>query len=67
MAMEKKTRAVTESSVYLVIVAAILVAVNVLSFMVHRRVDVTKNERFTLSKGSARLVQNLKRPLTVKA
>lgn len=65
--MEKKTRAVTESSVYLAVVAAILASANVLSFMVHKRYDATKNERFTLSIGSGRLVSGLKKPITVKA
>lgn len=65
--MEKKARAVTESSVYLAIVAGILVAANVLSFTAHKRIDTTKSQRFTLSRGSSDLVRNLKRPITVKA
>jgi len=52
MAMERKTKAATESGVYLLIVAGILVAANLLAFTVHRRYDATKNDRFTLSKGS---------------
>ena len=40
--MEKKQRAVAESSVYLTIVAGVLVAANVLSFTVHKRFDTTK-------------------------
>jgi ABC-type uncharacterized transport system involved in gliding motility auxiliary subunit len=43
------------------------VAVNVMSFSVHKRIDMTKNDRFTLSLGSARLVGGLKKPITVKA
>lgn len=65
--MEKKARAVTESSVYLAVIAAILVVVNVLSYSIHKQFDTTKNERFTLSKGSGRLVANLKKPVTVRA
>jgi hypothetical protein len=65
--MEKKARAATETSVFLGIAGAIAVAVNILSFTTHARVDTTKNERFTLSKGSGRLVSNLKKPITVKA
>ncbi len=65
--MEKRARAVTESSVYLAVIAAILVVVNVLSYSIHKQFDTTKNERFTLSKGSGRLVANLKKPVTVKA
>lgn len=57
--MEKKARAVTESGVYLTIVAGILVAANVLSFSVHKRFDTTKSQRFTLSRGSSDLVRGL--------
>jgi ABC-type uncharacterized transport system len=65
--MEKKARAVTESSVYLAVIAAVLVVANVLSYSIHKQIDTTKNERFTLSKGSGRLVSNLKKPVTVRA
>ncbi len=65
--MEKKARAVTESGVYLLIVAGALVAANVASFTLHKRIDTTKNQRFTLSRGSSDLVKGLKRPITVKA
>lgn len=62
--MERKTRAATQTGVYLLIVAAILVVANVLSFGAYKRVDMTKNERFTLSKGSGRLVaEGLKQEL----
>jgi ABC-type transport system involved in multi-copper enzyme maturation permease subunit len=67
MAMERRTRAATESGVYLLVIAAIVIAANVLGFMTHKRFDVTKAERFTLSKGSGRMVHDLKRPITVKA
>ncbi|MCC6647753.1 MAG: GldG family protein [Polyangiaceae bacterium] len=68
MALEqKKAKAATEISIYIAIIVAIAVAANVLSFFSHARKDVTKNERFTLSKGSGRMVSNLKRPMTVKA
>ena len=67
MAMERKARAATESGIYLLIVAGIVIAANVLGFLAHRRFDVTKTERFTLSKGSGRLVRELKRPITLKA
>src|SRR3954447_17109964 len=54
--MERKTKARAETGVYLLVVAAILVVANIISFRAYKRVDVTKNERFSLSKGSARLV-----------
>jgi ABC-type uncharacterized transport system involved in gliding motility auxiliary subunit len=56
MAMERKSKARAETGIYLLVVAAILVVANVISYRVYKRFDVTKNERFSLSKGSARLV-----------
>src|SRR6185503_18112088 len=64
--MERKTRAATFSGVFLAIVAGIVVLVNVLSYGAHKRFDVTKSERFTLSQGSARLVrEGLKQDLQI--
>ena len=55
--MERKQRAATESGILLLVIAAILVALNALSAMgVYKRYDTTKNERFKLSKGSANLL-----------
>ncbi len=66
--MERRTKAAAETSVYLVIIAAILVVVNVIAYVgIHKRIDVTKNERFTLSQGSGRLVKSLKSPLHIDA
>src|SRR5436305_976715 len=66
--MEKKTKAATESGVLLLIIAGILVAVNALSaFGVNKRIDTTKNEKFTLSKGSANLLHSLKQNMQVDA
>jgi hypothetical protein len=65
--MERKTKAATETGVYLLIVGAILVFANLISFSVYKRFDTTRNERFTLSKGSARLVHDgLKQDLSVE-
>jgi hypothetical protein len=67
MAMERKVRVARLSGVYLVVVAAVLVTANVLAYGLNARLDMTKNERFTLSQGSARLVrEGLKDQLTVK-
>src|SRR5690349_20476931 len=64
--MERKVKAATQTGIYLLLVAAILVVANVISFGVYKRFDMTKNERFTLSKGSARLVaEGLKQDLQV--
>src|SRR5580692_10342065 len=66
--MEKRQRAATESGVLLLIVAAILVAVNALSALGgYIRKDTTKQERFTLSKGSANLLRSLKEPMRAEA
>ncbi|MFT3776532.1 MAG: GldG family protein [Minicystis sp.] len=54
--MERKTKARAETGIYLLVVAAILVVANLVSIRAYKRIDVTKNERFSLSKGSARLV-----------
>lgn len=64
--MERKNKARAETSVYLLLVAVILVMANVVSFGLYKRFDMTKSERFTLSKGSARLVrEGLKQDLQV--
>jgi ABC-type uncharacterized transport system involved in gliding motility auxiliary subunit len=64
--VERKTKAATQTGVYLFIVAAILVGANLFSYGVYKRFDVTKNERYSLSKGSARLVHDgLKQDLQI--
>jgi ABC-type uncharacterized transport system involved in gliding motility auxiliary subunit len=66
--MEKRQKAAAESGVLLVVVAAILVAVNALSGLGgYKRFDTTKTERFTLSKGSGNLVHALKQKMQVDA
>jgi ABC-type uncharacterized transport system involved in gliding motility auxiliary subunit len=66
--MERRKKAAAETGLYLVIVAAIVIVANLIAFVgVHKRVDMTKNERFTLSQGSGRLVGSLKSPLHVDA
>lgn len=62
--MERKAKARAETGVYLLLVAAVLVVANLLSLGAYKRIDMTKAERFTLSKGSARLVsEGLKQQL----
>jgi ABC-type uncharacterized transport system involved in gliding motility auxiliary subunit len=66
--MEKRKKTALESGILILIVAAILVAVNALSALgVYAREDVTKSERFTLSKGSGNLLRSMKQELTVDA
>ncbi len=64
---EQKRKAAAQTGLYLVIVVAIAVVANVLSTGIYTRVDVTKNDRHTLSQGSGRLVRGLKSPLQVDA
>jgi len=64
---EHRRRAAAQTGLYLVVVSGIVVFINLLSAGAYTRVDTTKNERYTLSKGSGALVQSLKGPLTVDA
>jgi hypothetical protein len=62
--MDRKAKARAETGIYLLLVAAVLVVANLLSLGAYKRIDMTKAERFTLSKGSARLVsEGLKQQL----
>jgi ABC-type uncharacterized transport system involved in gliding motility auxiliary subunit len=64
--MEKRNKTALESGVLILIVAAILVAVNALSALgVYARKDVTETEKFTLSKGSGNLLRSMKQDLSV--
>jgi ABC-type uncharacterized transport system involved in gliding motility auxiliary subunit len=66
--MEKKQKTSLESGALILVVAAILVAVNALSALgVYARKDVTKAEKFTLSKGSGNLLRSMKQQLQVDA
>jgi len=71
MAMERKTKAATQTGLYLVIIVGIVVVANLLSHGcgsmrgAYTRVDATRSERFTLSQGSGRLLVSLKQPMQV--
>ena len=66
--MEKRQKTAIESGVLILVVAAILVAVNALSaFGVYTRKDVTKAEKYTLSKGSGSLLKSMKQKLAIDA
>jgi ABC-2 type transport system permease protein len=67
MAMNKRTKAATESLAFLGVVAASLVLLNILGVFFFGRADVTKNRLFTLSEGSKRVVAELKDNLEVTA
>lgn len=68
MAMDRKARAATESGVLLLIIAGVLVALNALGALgQYKRFDTTKAERFTLSKGSGKLLAGMKGSMHVDA
>ncbi len=66
--MEKRQKTALESGVLIAVVAAILVAVNALSALgLYARKDVTRNEKYTLSKGSGNLLRSMKQQLVIDA
>jgi hypothetical protein len=64
---DQKRKAATQTGLYLAVIIAIAVVANMLSFKAYSRFDTTNNERFTLSKGSGRLLASLKTPIQVDA
>jgi len=64
---QKKRRIATQTGLYLAVLVAIAVLVNWLAASSTVRWDTTKNERYTLSQGSARLVRSLREPIKVDA
>ncbi len=68
MAMERKQKAAAESGALLLIAGGILVAANVLSGIGgYARKDVTKDQRYSLSKGSGSLLRSMKQEMKVEA
>jgi ABC-type uncharacterized transport system involved in gliding motility auxiliary subunit len=66
--MEKRKKTALESGVLIIIVAGVLILLNALSALgVYARADVTKSEKFTLSKGSGNLLRSMKQQLAVDA
>jgi ABC-type uncharacterized transport system involved in gliding motility auxiliary subunit len=66
--MEKRQKSALESGALILVVAAILVAMNALSALgLYVRKDMTKTEKYTLSKGSGHLLASMKQPLTIDA
>lgn len=64
MATEQDRRkAAAQTGFYLIVIAGIAVMANVFSAGVYKRADVTRNERYTLSQGSGRLIKSLKSPV----
>lgn len=64
---EEKRKVAAQTGIYLAVIAAIIVVINVLAAGVYKRIDVTKAERYTLSNGSGRLVKSLKAPVQTEA
>jgi ABC-type uncharacterized transport system involved in gliding motility auxiliary subunit len=64
---EERRKAATQTGLYLIVIAAIAIVANMFSAKAYSRIDTTRNERYTLSKGSARLLTTLKTPLQVDA
>ena len=64
---DQKRKAATQTGLYLVVIIAIAVVANMLSFKAYSRIDTTRNERYTLSKGSGRLLSSLKTPIQIDA
>jgi ABC-2 type transport system permease protein len=67
MAMNKRTRAATQSIALIGVLAAIVVLLNVLGIFFFGRADVTKNRLFSLSEGSKRAVEKLEDTLEISA
>jgi ABC-type uncharacterized transport system involved in gliding motility auxiliary subunit len=64
---DQKRKAATQTGLYLIVIVAIAVVANLLSAKAYSRVDTTRNERYTLSKGSGRLLSSLKTPIQIDA
>ncbi|HTB08136.1 MAG TPA: Gldg family protein [Bacteroidia bacterium] len=60
----KKKQSITTG---VLLIAAIVVVVNVLSYSYFFRLDFTKDKRYTLSPATVELLKNLKQPVTVTA
>jgi ABC-type uncharacterized transport system involved in gliding motility auxiliary subunit len=64
---EHKRKVAAQTGLYLVVILAIGVVVNVLSTGIYKRADMTATERYTLSVGSGRLVRSLNEPIQLDA
>ncbi len=64
--MDKKKKIAINSIIYIVIFIAILVGINVLANIYHKRFDLTENKIYSLSPASIKIVKNLKHNLIIK-
>lgn len=67
MSKTKKRNAARESIAFLALVAAVLVVANVLGSYAFARVDLTRNQLFSLSDGSKRVARSLKDQMEIVA
>jgi gliding motility-associatede transport system auxiliary component len=64
---EHRRKAAAQTGLYILVIAAIAIVANVLGAKAYKRWDATKNERYTLSAGSGRLIRSLNSPVQVDA
>ncbi len=64
--MQKNLETVIYSAAGVAIMALLLIAVNVLTGAVHRRVDLTRNKVYTLSDGTRQILAKLDTPVTLR-
>src|SRR3954463_11262865 len=64
---EHRRKAAAQTGLYVAVIAAIAVVANVLGAKAYKRWDATKNERYTLSAGSGRLIRSLNSPVQIDA
>ncbi len=65
--MQKKSlETVLYSTVGVIVMAAIIIAVNVITGSVHERVDLTKEKAFTLSEGTRAILAKLDTPVKIR-
>jgi len=64
---EHRRKAAAQTGLYILVIAAIAIVANVLGAKAYHRWDATKNERYTLSAGSGRLIRSLNSPVQVDA
>jgi ABC-2 type transport system permease protein len=65
--MEERSQARGESALFILVLAAILVVLNIVSIRLFLRYDMTENKAHSLSEGSLRVIEGLKDKLVVKA
>jgi ABC-type uncharacterized transport system involved in gliding motility auxiliary subunit len=64
---EHRRKAAAQTGLYIIVIAAIAIVANLLGAKAYHRWDATKNERYTLSAGSGRLIRSLSSPVQVDA